>query len=209
MNFYVSDTHALLWYLINSPALGANARLAFDEADAGQALIYIPAIVIAELYYLNEKKGRPLDFRTKYARLAESKQFVLLPFHPSHTLDFDACSAVDGNARSDDRRRCAPDQRDATDSRCADSEQWSGITCSELPVVLIPIHQGERQCKVLIQLRYVSSVLRLKCLRRTTSLTWSRSFRSGISCIYSIPAYYDADVMSNQLGTSWCLAKRK
>ena len=42
----------------------------------------------------NEKKGRPLDFRTKYARLAQSKQFVLLPFYPSHTLDFDACSAV-------------------------------------------------------------------------------------------------------------------
>lgn len=94
MNFYVSDTHALFWYLINSPALGVNARLAFDEADAGQALIYIPAIVIAELYYLNEKKGRPLDFPTKYARLAQSKQFVLLPFYPSHTLDFDACSAV-------------------------------------------------------------------------------------------------------------------
>jgi PIN domain nuclease of toxin-antitoxin system len=94
MNFYVSDTHALFWYLINAPALGVNARLAFDEADAGRALIYIPAIVIAELYYLNEKKGRPLDFRTKYARLAQSKQFVLLPFYPSHTLDFDACSAV-------------------------------------------------------------------------------------------------------------------
>jgi predicted nucleic acid-binding protein len=55
MNFYVSDTHVLFWYLINSPALGINARLAFDEADAGQALIYIPAIIIAELYYLNEK----------------------------------------------------------------------------------------------------------------------------------------------------------
>jgi len=65
-----------------------------DEADPGQALIYIPAIVIAELYYLNEKKGGPLDFRTKYARQAQSKQFVLLPFYPSHTLDFDACSAV-------------------------------------------------------------------------------------------------------------------
>jgi predicted nucleic acid-binding protein len=52
------------------------------------------SIVIAAIYYLNEKKGRPLDFRTKYARLAQSKQFVLLPFHPSNTLDFDACSAV-------------------------------------------------------------------------------------------------------------------
>jgi PIN domain nuclease of toxin-antitoxin system len=57
-------------------------------------LIYIPAIVIAELCYLNETKGRPLDFRTKYERLAQSRQFVFLPFHASHTLDFDACGAV-------------------------------------------------------------------------------------------------------------------
>ena len=72
MNFYVADTHALFWYLINSSSLGPDARLAFDEADAGQAVIYIPAIVIAELYYLNEKKGRPLDFRVKYERLTQS-----------------------------------------------------------------------------------------------------------------------------------------
>jgi hypothetical protein len=39
-------------------------------------------------------KGRPLDFGNKYARLAQSKQFVLLPFYPSHTLNFEACSAV-------------------------------------------------------------------------------------------------------------------
>jgi PIN domain nuclease of toxin-antitoxin system len=94
MNLYVADTHALFWYLINSVSLGANARLAFDEADDDQALIYIPAIVMAELYYLNEKKGRPLDFQAKYARLVQSKQFVLLAFYPSHVLDFDACSAV-------------------------------------------------------------------------------------------------------------------
>jgi PIN domain nuclease of toxin-antitoxin system len=49
---------------------------------------------MAELYYLNEKKGRPLDFQAKYARLVQTEQFVLLSFHPSHTLDFDASSAV-------------------------------------------------------------------------------------------------------------------
>ena len=27
-------------------------------------------------------------------RLTQSNQFVLLPFHLSHTLDFDACNAV-------------------------------------------------------------------------------------------------------------------
>jgi hypothetical protein len=39
------------------------------------------------------RKARPLDFRTNYARLAQSKQVVLLPFYSSHTLDFDAPSA--------------------------------------------------------------------------------------------------------------------
>ena len=94
MNFYVADTHALFWYLINSSSLGPDARLAFDEADAGQAVIYIPAVVVAELYYLNEKKGHPLDFRVRFERLAQSKQFVLLAFYPPHVLDFDACRAI-------------------------------------------------------------------------------------------------------------------
>ena len=54
----------------------------------------MPAIVLAELYFLNEKKGRPLDFAAKYASLAQSKQFVLLPFFPAALLDFDAYNSV-------------------------------------------------------------------------------------------------------------------
>ena len=94
MNRYVADTHALFWYLINSTKLGYKARLAFDEADNGQAFIYVPAIVIAELFYLNEKKGKPLDFAAKYATLVKSKQFVLLSFYPNHILDFDASATI-------------------------------------------------------------------------------------------------------------------
>ena len=61
MNFYLADTHAVYWYLINSPLLGANASQVFDEADNGNAVIYIPVIVLAELYYLNQKQGQPID----------------------------------------------------------------------------------------------------------------------------------------------------
>jgi hypothetical protein len=60
----------------------------------GQAFIDVPAIVIAELFYLNEKKGKRLDFAAKYAALAKSKQFVLLSFYPNHALNFDACSTI-------------------------------------------------------------------------------------------------------------------
>ncbi|HEY0722445.1 MAG TPA: PIN domain-containing protein [Pyrinomonadaceae bacterium] len=94
MNFYLTDTHALYWYLVSSPSLGAGAGSAFDEADNGLALIYIPAIVVAELYFLNEKKQHPLDFVAKYERLEQSQQFVLLPFFPATTLHFDACRSI-------------------------------------------------------------------------------------------------------------------
>jgi hypothetical protein len=66
MNHYVVDTHALFWYLIASPKLGWGAKSAFDEGVRGEALIYVPAIVLAELFFLNEKVGRPLDFSVNY-----------------------------------------------------------------------------------------------------------------------------------------------
>src|SRR5437870_8296396 len=61
VNLYVANTHTLFWYFTTSPSLGAQAHAAFNEANQGQALIYIPAIVLAELYFLNEKKGRPIE----------------------------------------------------------------------------------------------------------------------------------------------------
>jgi len=94
VNFYVADTHALFWYFIASPLLGAQARAAFDEGKQGQALIYIPAIVLAELFFLNEKKQRPIDFAATFALLTQSAQFVLLPFEPIDTLRFERDKAV-------------------------------------------------------------------------------------------------------------------
>ena len=60
----------------------------------GQAVIYVPAIVLAELYFLNEKGGRPLDFPSEYARLRQSGQFVFVAFLPEDVLDFDVDAAV-------------------------------------------------------------------------------------------------------------------
>ncbi len=94
MNFYVADTHALFWYFIASPLLGAQARAAFDEGKRGQALIYIPAIVLAELFFLNEKKRSPIDFAATFALLTQSAQFVLLPFEPIDTLQFERDKGV-------------------------------------------------------------------------------------------------------------------
>ena len=94
MNDYVADTHALLWYLRNSPLLGKNASAAFDEADAGNAIIYVPAIVLAELYFLNVKHNYPIDFAAEFQKLSASGQFILISFEPQDVLDFDKDSLV-------------------------------------------------------------------------------------------------------------------
>ena len=46
----VTDTHALVWAIDgNRKRLGKHARKLFDNADDGKGVIYIPALVLAEL----------------------------------------------------------------------------------------------------------------------------------------------------------------
>ncbi len=55
MSNYVTDTHALIWYLEDNPRLGVEAKAAFDACDQGTALMYVPTICLVELVYLCEK----------------------------------------------------------------------------------------------------------------------------------------------------------
>jgi PIN domain nuclease of toxin-antitoxin system len=91
---YVADTHSLFWCLTDSPKLGSRANAVFDAGDAGQAIIYVPAIVMAELYFMNRKVHSPLDFTANYRRLETASQFMLLPLLPAEMLDFDQDAAV-------------------------------------------------------------------------------------------------------------------
>jgi len=94
MDFYVADTHALFWYLTASPRLGTNAKAAFDEGAKGNAVIYIPAIVLAELFFLNEKINQPLDFNKEFQRLEQSAQFEFIGLEPDDVKDFAQDAAV-------------------------------------------------------------------------------------------------------------------
>ena len=55
MNRYVTDTNSLIRYLADSAKLGNEARILFDEADSGNCIILIPAMVLMEIMYLSEK----------------------------------------------------------------------------------------------------------------------------------------------------------
>lgn len=75
---FVADTHALLWYLLDSPRLSATARALFDgSTDFGN--IVLPTIVLAELLYISKKSGDRLSFKKVFHFLEEDERFTIQP----------------------------------------------------------------------------------------------------------------------------------
>jgi len=54
----VVDTHALWWYLKSPARLSSAATAVFRLAETGNAIIVVPAIAVAEFYYLSVKLGQ-------------------------------------------------------------------------------------------------------------------------------------------------------
>ena len=57
---FVVDTHALWWYLRSPEFLTPTASTIFRLAERGSAIIIVPMIVVAELYFLSVKLRQPL-----------------------------------------------------------------------------------------------------------------------------------------------------
>ncbi|MGL6345057.1 MAG: type II toxin-antitoxin system VapC family toxin [Waterburya sp.] len=55
MSDVVTDTHALIWYLEDSPRLSVAANQLFTQCDQGEIIIYVPTICLVEMIYLQEK----------------------------------------------------------------------------------------------------------------------------------------------------------
>jgi PIN domain nuclease of toxin-antitoxin system len=65
MSDAVTDTHALIWYLEDSPKLSILANQVFDRCDRGEVLIYIPTICLVEIVYLQEKGRIPANLKAQ------------------------------------------------------------------------------------------------------------------------------------------------
>jgi len=65
MDGAVTDTHALIWYLEDSPQLSASASQVFDRCDRGEITIYIPTMCLIEIIYLQEKRRIAADLKTQ------------------------------------------------------------------------------------------------------------------------------------------------
>lgn len=78
MNF-VTDTHPLLWWFIDSPKISLNASEIFEKCELGENVIFIPSIVIAEALSIFDKKRVPFDFKKLFRKINESENFVIIP----------------------------------------------------------------------------------------------------------------------------------
>ena len=125
---FVVDTHALFWYLSGSSRLGARADAIFARGASGEAKLLLPAIVIAELFYTNEKAGRPLDFGAEMRRLLHADQFRFVPLHAIDMLEFGALTSV---PEMHDRMIAAVAHR----HNCACVTRDRSITQSTIPTI--------------------------------------------------------------------------
>ena len=69
---FVVDAHALWWYIMARERLSHAAANVFRLVETGEASVVVPAIVVAEIYYLSTKLGTPLtpsDLMGRVARL--------------------------------------------------------------------------------------------------------------------------------------------
>ena len=90
---YVVDTHALFWWLTSDERLTSAAKGAIDRRRDPGAAVLVSAISLAELHYVNEKAGKPLDFRRELEKLARGG-FELVPVTSEDVLLFDRLGKV-------------------------------------------------------------------------------------------------------------------
>jgi PIN domain nuclease of toxin-antitoxin system len=59
MTDLVLDTHALIWYLEKSPKLSESAKAAIKSSIEDGRVLYVSAVSLAEILYLDEKGRLP------------------------------------------------------------------------------------------------------------------------------------------------------
>ncbi|MDF1534066.1 MAG: PIN domain-containing protein [Methanosarcinaceae archaeon] len=85
MNHYIIDTHALVWFLEQSPKLGKNARNAFIDTDS---ILIIPTIVLAEIKILFDKNRFLTSLDEVFAVIENDSRCIVQP------MDLDVVSML-------------------------------------------------------------------------------------------------------------------
>ena len=83
---FVTDTHPLVWYTTAKYAqLSPKVLAVFQKADAGESLIYVPAVVLWEIALLEHL--RKIQMKEKFGRWASAllakNGFAMVPLETS------------------------------------------------------------------------------------------------------------------------------
>jgi len=80
MNFYVVDTHALIWFLTDNQNLSPLAKQILRQAEVGEVRVFIPTIVLAEIVNIVRKKKCELTVDEVLKKIAQGDGFVIVSF---------------------------------------------------------------------------------------------------------------------------------
>ncbi len=95
---YVADAHAMVWHLFAQSRLGKDALAVLTDAAAGNARIYLPAVAVAEMIMVIEKRRLPgitmsqLEIELELMRNNASYEF--LPLFPSTVIQSRTLTAI-------------------------------------------------------------------------------------------------------------------
>ena len=75
----VPDTHTLYWHITGSDRMSRPAREVFARAAAGECVLALSPIVLAELYWLLGKQGAGMAFNGVMHRFRASPAYAFEP----------------------------------------------------------------------------------------------------------------------------------
>lgn len=94
MTGFVSDTHALVWHLVEPKRLGQAARRSFTAADEGRALCQIPAVCLVEVSLLHERGRLRIGAAQVLEAVAGRAGYALLPLDMEQCIEFSALIGI-------------------------------------------------------------------------------------------------------------------
>ena len=77
---YVTDTHSLVWYFTDDSRLSSKALQAFQSPEE-KGIIFVPAVVLAEIMFIARKGRITLSFEDTLNRIEESENFEIVPLN--------------------------------------------------------------------------------------------------------------------------------
>ena len=80
MDTYVVDTHVLAWFVCEDKRLSPKASQILCQAEAGEAQVLIPTLVLAELTHIAQKKRVAVTVEEFLEKIERGDGFTIVSF---------------------------------------------------------------------------------------------------------------------------------